>query len=94
MAPEQAGTEVTTSTPVPTSTRLASSFTELLTGLRPFDPKRLRKAALNEVVRIIREEEPSRPSTRLSTDESLPSQAAVRGTEPPLLLSLIRGDLD
>ena len=45
---------------------------ELLTGLRPIDAKRLRKAALTEMIRIIREEEPSKPSTRLSTDESLP----------------------
>ena len=46
---------------------------ELLTGLRPIDAARLKKAALTEMIRIIREEEPSKPSTRLSTDESLPS---------------------
>ena len=55
---------------------------ELLTGLRPIDAKRLKKAALTEMIRIIREEEPSKPSTRLSTDESLPSLAALRQTEP------------
>src|SRR5262249_23539718 len=53
---------------------------ELLTGLRPFDGKRLKKAALVEMVRIIREEEPPKPSTRLSTDQALPSLAAVRQT--------------
>ncbi len=40
---------------------------ELLTGATPFDPERLRSAALDEVMRIIREEEPPRPSTRIST---------------------------
>jgi tRNA A-37 threonylcarbamoyl transferase component Bud32 len=47
---------------------------ELLTGLRPIAAKRLTKAALTEMIRIIREEEPSRPSTRLSTDASLPTR--------------------
>ena len=67
---------------------------ELLTGLRPIDAKRLRKAALTEMIRIIREEEPSKPSTRLSTDESLPSLAAVRQIEPRKLTALLRGELD
>jgi serine/threonine protein kinase len=40
---------------------------ELLTGLRPLDAARLKKAALTEMIRIIREDEPPRPSTRLST---------------------------
>lgn len=67
---------------------------ELLTGLRPFDSKRLKKAALDEMIRIIREEEPSKPSTRLSTDEALPSLAAVRHIEPSKLTALLRGELD
>ena len=67
---------------------------ELLTGLRPIDAKRLRNAALTEMIRIIREEEPSKPSTRLSTDESLPSLAALRQTEPRKLMRLLRGELD
>ena len=46
------------------------------------------------MIRIIREEEPSRPSTRLSTDESLPSLAALRQTEPRRLMALLRGELD
>ena len=62
---------------------------ELLTGLRPIDAKRLKKAALSEMMRIIQEEEPSRPSTRLSTDESLPSLAALRQTEPRKLTALV-----
>ena len=60
---------------------------ELLTGLRPIDAKRLKKAALTEMIRIIQEEEPSKPSTRLSTDESLPSLAALRQTEPKKLMA-------
>jgi tetratricopeptide (TPR) repeat protein len=67
---------------------------EMLTGLRPMDAKRLKKAALTEMIRMIREEEPSKPSTRLSTDESLPSLAALRQIEPKKLMALLRGELD
>ena len=67
---------------------------ELLTGLRPIDANRLKKAALTEMIRIIREEEPAKPSTRLSTDDSLPSVAALRHTEPRKLMALLRGELD
>jgi eukaryotic-like serine/threonine-protein kinase len=67
---------------------------ELLTGLRPIDAKRLQTAAITEMIRIIREEEPSKPSTRLSTDESLSSLAALRQTEPRKLMALLRGELD
>jgi serine/threonine protein kinase/Flp pilus assembly protein TadD len=67
---------------------------ELLTGLRPLDANRLKKAALTEMIRILREEEPSKPSTRLSTEESLPSLAALRQTEPKKLMALLRGELD
>src|SRR5207237_5830149 len=55
---------------------------ELLTGTTPFDKHRLAKAAYDEVRRIIREEEPLKPSTRLSTSDQLPSIAANRGLEP------------
>lgn len=67
---------------------------ELLTGLRPIDASRLNKAAFSEMVRIIQEEEPSKPSTRLSTHESLPSLAAVRQVEPRKLMAMLRGELD
>ncbi len=67
---------------------------ELLTGLRPIDAARLKKAALTEMIRIIQEEEPSKPSTRLSTDASLPSLAAMRQTEPRKLMTMLRGELD
>ncbi|HJT32914.1 MAG TPA: protein kinase [Pirellulales bacterium] len=67
---------------------------ELLTGTTPFEKKRLRRAALDEMLRIIREEDPPKPSTRLSTTEELPSIAANRGLEPKKLSSLVRGELD
>jgi hypothetical protein len=67
---------------------------ELLTGTTPFDRKRLRKAAFDEVLRIIREEEPPKPSTRLSHSDELPSIAANRRTEPKKLGRLVRGELD
>jgi eukaryotic-like serine/threonine-protein kinase len=67
---------------------------ELLTGTTPLTRKRVKDAALLEVLRVIREEEPQKPSTRLSTTEELPSIAANRGTEPARLSRLVRGELD
>src|SRR5262249_45088890 len=68
---------------------------ELLTGSTPLDRKRLKQAAFAEVLRIIREEEPPRPSTRLShSTESLPSVSAQRQMEPAKLTRLVRGELD
>ena len=56
---------------------------ELLTGTTPLTRRRVKEAALLEVLRVIREEEPPRPSTRLSrSTESLPSISAQRQTEP------------
>src|SRR5205823_9547375 len=67
---------------------------ELLTGSTPLERKRVQEAGILEVLRIIREEEPPRPSTRLSTAEGLPSIAANRGVEPGKLSGLVRGELD
>jgi len=67
---------------------------ELLTGTTPFDKKRLREAAFDEMLRMIREEEPPKPSTRLSTTEARASIAANRGMEPNKLSGLMRGELD
>src|SRR5262249_41727342 len=67
---------------------------ELLTGLRPIDVKRLKQAAFIEMIRLIKEEERSKPSTRPSTDDSAPSAAARRHTEPRKLAALLRGELD
>src|SRR5262249_23862908 len=66
----------------------------LLTGTTPLDRRRLKEAAVLEVLRVIREEEPPRPSMRLSTTEELPSIAACRNVEPRRLSSLVRGELD
>src|SRR5262249_52384711 len=60
----------------------------------PLEHKRLQTAGIVEVLRIIREEEPPKPSTRLSTTEELPAIAAKRGLEPKKLSGLVRGDLD
>ena len=67
---------------------------ELLTGETPFDKKRLRSAAYDELLRILREEEPPRPSLRLSSSQALPSVAANRRMEPNRLSSLVQGELD
>ena len=67
---------------------------ELLTGDTPFDKERLHSAALDELLRIIREEEPPNPSTRLSASSTLPSIAANRKAEPARLSAMIRGELD
>jgi tetratricopeptide (TPR) repeat protein/serine/threonine protein kinase len=67
---------------------------ELLAGSPPFSRKELEKAGMLEMLRVIREEEPSKPSTKLSTAEGLPTLAANRGTEPAKLTKLIRGELD
>jgi serine/threonine protein kinase len=67
---------------------------ELLTGSTPLEKKRLHQAAMLEVLRIIREEEPPRPSTRLSSTDELPSVAANRGLEPRKLSGVVRGELD
>ena len=68
---------------------------ELLTGTTPFSRERFETAAHDEVRRIIREEEPPKPSTRLSTlDDTLATVSANRATEATKLATLVRGDLD
>ena len=68
---------------------------ELLVGSPPFTRKDLGKVAgMLEMLRVIREQEPSKPSTKLSTAEGLPTLAANRGTEPAKLTRLVRGELD
>jgi serine/threonine protein kinase/tetratricopeptide (TPR) repeat protein/WD40 repeat protein len=67
---------------------------ELLTGTTPLEGRRIRQEAFVEVVRLIKEEEPPRPSIRLSSTGSLPKVAAACRTEPARLAQLLRGELD
>ncbi len=67
---------------------------EMLTGTTPLDRQRLKDAAWQEVVCLIKEDEPSKPSTKLSDSVSLPSIAAQRSLEPAQLRRAVRGDLD
>ena len=67
---------------------------ELLTGSTPLTRKRVKEAALLELLRVVREEEAPRPSTRLSSTNELPSISAQRQTEPAKLTRLVRGELD
>ena len=67
---------------------------ELLTGTTPIERERFKQAAILEMLRVVREEEPPRPSTRLSSTEARASIAAVRGTEPASLSKLLRSELD
>jgi serine/threonine protein kinase/tetratricopeptide (TPR) repeat protein len=68
---------------------------ELLTGSTPFDGETLRKAAFDEMRRIIREEEPPKPSSRLSAlGETLTNVSGRRGSDPRHLNRTVRGELD
>jgi eukaryotic-like serine/threonine-protein kinase len=67
---------------------------ELLTGSTPLEHKRVKVAGLLEMLRLVRDEEPPKPSTRLSTSAGLPSIAANRGLEPKKLSGLVYGELD
>src|SRR5262249_3894040 len=69
---------------------------ELLTGRTPFDAQELLASGLDAMRRTIREQEPERPSTRLSTmlEGELTTTAKHRHTEAPKLIHLLRGDLD
>jgi eukaryotic-like serine/threonine-protein kinase len=95
MSPEQAqmsGLDIDTRSDVYS---LGVMLYELLTGTTPFDSDRLKKVAFDEMRRIIREEEPPRPSMRLSTlGATLSAVSARRKIEPRKLPALVRGDLD
>jgi tetratricopeptide (TPR) repeat protein len=94
MSPEQAGEsglDIDTRSDVYS---LGVLLYELLTGTTPFDKGRFKQAAYDEIRRIIREEEPPKPSTRLSTTVDLATIAANRGLEPKKLSRLVRGELD
>jgi serine/threonine protein kinase len=96
MSPEQAemsGLDIDTRSDIYS---LGVLLYELLTERTPFEPKELLQAGLDQMRRTIREKEPLRPSTRLSTmvDADLTAVAKRHGAEAPRLIHLVRGDLD
>jgi eukaryotic-like serine/threonine-protein kinase len=64
----------------------------LLTGEPPFDARELKKKPFHEMLRLLREQDPPRPSTKISS--ASPETVSARGMEPKQLVNQVRGDLD
>jgi hypothetical protein len=67
---------------------------EVLTGSAPIDARQFKRGALLEMLRMVREVDPPKPSTRVSTADALSSIAATRGVDPAQLKRALQGDLD